>query len=250
VIITFRGGEGKRPILYRSVRPFKGTGDLLSAVIVQPDVRSPFTDYPMPGIPYYYALVPEEDITRGTLKIIPGVNATTQSAEVASGQRIGLRDMGPGLRSLPLPQISLQTAAPGMNAFNETPPRTELSPEAAKVLGNIPSAGSMAEPLRNPRAFKEDLEVPAGGEEHILRSIVQGSFSRKEWETARDELLRYLALPRSSLPEARARFYLGQCYYFTGACRESLFEFLSIQPDYPAEAAEWIRSVLEMLASN
>jgi hypothetical protein len=245
VIIRFSAGEGKQPVLYRSVRPLRETGDLLNAVIVQPGIVSPFTDYPVPGIPYYYAVIPEADITGGTLRLIPGLNATIQSVEAASGP--SLRE--PGIRALPLPQISLHTAAPGMNAFTETPPRAELSPEAAKALGNIPPAGNRAEPLKKPRAFKEDLETPSGGEEHILRSIVQGSFSRKEWETARDELLRYLALPRSSLPEARAKFYLGQCYYFTGAYRESLFEFLTVQGDYPAEAAEWIRSVLEMLAN-
>jgi hypothetical protein len=248
VIITFRAGEEKRPVLYRSVRPLREAGDLLNAVIVQPGIVSPFTDYPVPGIPYYYAVIPEADITGGSLRIIPGLNATIRSVEVAAGQRPGLRE--PGIRSLPLPQISLQTAAPGMNAFNETPPRIELSPEAAKVLGNIPPSGNKAGPLKKPRAFNQDLETPAGGEEYILRSIVQGSFSRKEWETARDELLRYLALPRSSLTETRARFYLGQCYYFTGAYRESLFEFLSVQSGYPAEAAEWIRSVLEMLTGN
>jgi hypothetical protein len=248
VIISFSAGEGRRPILYRSVRPFKGTEDLLGAVIVQPDISSPFIDYPVPGIPYYYAVIPEVDITRGTLRIIPGLNATTQSVEVAAGRRAGLRDPELGLRSLPLPQISLQTAAPGMNAFSETPPRTELSPEAAKALGSIPARTNRVEPLKKPRAFNQDLETPAGGEEHTLRSIVQGSFSKKEWESAKAELIRYLALPRSSLPEARARFYLGQCYYFTGAYREGLFEFLTVQNDYPAEASEWIQSTLNQLA--
>jgi hypothetical protein len=148
VIITFRGGEEKRPVLYRSVRPLKETRDLLNAVIVQPGVASPFTDYPVPGIPYYYAVIPEADITGGTLRIIPGLNATTQSAEVAAGRRAGLRE--PGIRALPLPQISLQTAAPGMNAFSETPPRTELSPEAAKALGNPPPQGPAPDLSRSP----------------------------------------------------------------------------------------------------
>jgi hypothetical protein len=251
VIISFSGGAGKRPILYRSIRPFKEARDLLSAVIVQPGVSSPFIDYPVPGIPYYYALVPEADITGGTLAITPGINATTQSVEVSTGQRIGLPPSSPGLRSLPLPQISLQAATPGMNAFSETPPpRAGLSPEAAKVLRDIPPAGERARPLKKPRAFNQDLELPAGGEEHVLRSIIQGPFSKKEWETARDELIGYLALPRSSFSEARARFYLGQCYYFTGAYRESLFEFLSVQSDYPTEAAGWIQSVLLLLSGS
>ncbi|MDR1863256.1 MAG: hypothetical protein LBQ67_04970 [Treponema sp.] len=250
VIIRFTAGEGKRPVLYRSVRPLTKTGDLLNAVIVQPGIASPFIDYPVPGIPYYYAVIPEAEITGGTLRIMPGVNATTQGAEAASGRRVGLRNPELGLRSLPLPQISLQTAAPGINAFSETPLRMDLSPEAARVLADIPSPGNKAEPLKKPRAFNQDLETPAGGEEHTLRAIVQDSFSKKKWETAIDELSRYLSLPRSSLPEARARFYLGQCYYFTGAYRESLFEFLSVQGDYPVESAEWIRSVLNLLISR
>jgi hypothetical protein len=245
VTITFSAAEGKRPVLYRSARPFTGTGDLLNAVIVQPNVVSPFIDYPVPGISYYYAVIPEADIIKGTLRLIPGLNVTTQSVEAAADRSAGLRE--PGLRSLPLPQISLQTAAPGMNAFSETPPRVELSPEAAKVLGNIPASGNRTGLLKKPRVFTQDLEPPSGGEEHILRSIVQGSFSRKDWTAARDELIRYLSLPRSSLTEARARFYLGQCRYFTGAYRESLFEFLLAES---AESAEWIQSVLSLLTGN
>jgi hypothetical protein len=248
VTITFSAAEGKRPVLYRSARPFTGTGDLLNAVIVQPNVVSPFIDYPVPGIPYYYAVIPEADIIRGTLRLIPGLNVTTQSVEAEADRSAGLRE--PGIRSLPLPQISLQTAAPGMNAFSETPPRVELSPEAAKVLGNIPVSGNRAGLLKKPRVFTQDLETPSGGEEHLLRSIVQGPFSKKDWAAAKDELIRYLALPRSSLPEARARFYLGQCRYFTGAYRESLFEFLLAESGYPAESAEWIQSVLSLLAGN
>jgi hypothetical protein len=247
VIISFNAEEGKQLVLYRSVRPFKETRDLLSAAIVQSGISSPFIDYPVPGISYYYIVIPEADIISGTLTILPGINTTTQSVEVAADQRTGLRNLGPGLRSRPLPQISLQTASPGMNAFNEMPPRTELSPEAAKVLEDIPPLGGKSGPLKNPRVFKEDLETPAGGEEYILRSIVQGLFSRKEWESAKDELIRYLVLPRSKPPEARARFYLGQCYYFTGLYRESLFEFLSVRNDYPAETTEWIQSVLNLL---
>jgi TolA-binding protein len=68
-----------------------------------------------------------------------------------------------------------------------------------------------------------------------------------DWEKSREELLRYLALPRSESSEARARFYLGQVYYYTRDIREALFEFLSIQTQYPEEANEWIQATLAQL---
>jgi TolA-binding protein len=68
-----------------------------------------------------------------------------------------------------------------------------------------------------------------------------------EWEKTREELLRYLSLPRSETSEARARFYLGQVYYYTQDIREALFEFLMIQSQYPEEANEWIQATLEQM---
>jgi hypothetical protein len=249
VIISFNAGEGEKPVLYRSVRPFNETMDLPSAVIVQSEISSPFIDYPVLGIPYYYAVIPEQDIITGTVEIKPGANATIESVEVPAGRRTDLSDLALTIRSVPLPHISLQTASPGMNAFSDTPARSELKSETAKALEDIPSLPKKEEPLKRPRAFREDLLVPAGGEEDTLRSIVQGSFAKKDWESAGNELKRYLSLPRTRASEARARFYLGQCRYFSGAYRESLFEFLAVQSDYPDEAAEWIQSALNMMTN-
>ncbi|MDR1318069.1 MAG: hypothetical protein LBJ90_00460, partial [Treponema sp.] len=58
------------------------------------------------------------------------------------------------------------------------------------------------------------------------------------------ELVRYLSLPHSVNVEARARFYLGQTYYYTGKNREALIEFLFVQSWYPNEANEWIEATL------
>jgi TolA-binding protein len=57
-------------------------------------------------------------------------------------------------------------------------------------------------------------------------------------------------LPRSPASEARARYYLGQSYYFAGKNREALFEFLLVQSQYGAEANDWIRSLLPNLSST
>jgi hypothetical protein len=242
VVINFRADGKDKLVLYRSIRPLNRTQDLLGAVIVQPDTSSPFLDYPVPGIPYYYALVSEEDLIRGTMNIIPGQNATTEAVEIPSD-----RTLSAGLRGLPLPLISPSGAVPGMDSYSETPGHTELSPEAAWALEDIPLSSRKNTPGKRAFVFREDIESPRMGEEYALASIVQGSFANNDWGTARDELTRYLALPRSKTIEARAHFYLGQCYYFSHSPQEALFEFLEARSFYPTEAAEWIQASLSLM---
>jgi hypothetical protein len=245
VALTFWAGDVKSAVLYRSVQPLRQTSDLLGALIVQSGIRSPFTDYPVRGVPYYYAVVSEDDLIRGTVEIFPGRNATQMPVEAGSGAALASADRE--IRPLPLPQVSLEGALPNMNAYAETPKRLDLSPQAAKVL-DTPARSSLPLVQKKPRAFARDLEViPAGGEEYALSALVRGPFLAKRWDTARDELVKFLALPRSPAVEGRARFYLGQCHYFLGQSREGLFEFLAIQDRYPDEAAEWIQAALDKL---
>ena len=114
-------------------------------------------------------------------------------------------------------------------------------------MGDIPVFPA-DEGLKKPRVFARDMTAPeTGGEDYALSLIVRGPFAARNWESARDELVRFLALPRSAEAKARARFYMGQCSYFLRRPRESLFEFLSIQDKYPGEVREWIQASLDML---
>ena len=66
-----------------------------------------------------------------------------------------------------------------------------------------------------------------GGEIARLQEIVQGPFLGGDMEPARQKLMDFLSLPRKPDLAARARFYLGQVYYFQGKPRDALMEFLS-----------------------
>jgi hypothetical protein len=246
VIISFQAGDGrKNTVLYRSVQPLRNTSDLLQALIVQSGITSPFTDYPVPGIPYYYAIVPEDELIRGNVGLFPGKNVTTQPVEIPSTSgRAGLPGPDAPIRSMPLPLISVYNAVPGSDRYSETPAATPMDPGAAKALDSIPRAKPNPPPQKKPRVFSRDLEPPAGGEEAPLRTIVRESFAKRDWYAARNELIHYLSLPRSAPSEARARFYLAQSYYFSGDNRGALIEFLMVQSQYPDEAQEWINAVL------
>jgi len=245
VILTFSQEDTKNATLYRSTRPIQETQDLLGAVIIQTNAGSPFTDLPVPGISYYYAVIAEEDLIRGTVKIVPGYNATRYAVEVSPD---GKGSQNRVMRVMPLPQISVKAAVPGINAYNEIPAPRELSPEAAKALGNIPVRSQSGTVLKKPRVFTRNLNTSmAEVEEYALSSVVSGPFAARNWDAAREEFVRFLTLPRNPEIVGRARFYLGQCYYFLNRPEDGLFEFLAVRDRYPAEAMEWIQASLDMM---
>jgi hypothetical protein len=248
VVIRYRQSRSGNTVLYRSVQPITRTADLLSAVIVQSGLEPPLTDYPVPGIPYYYAVIFEEELSRGNVGIYPGHNATRNPVEIAS-DRVGL-PRAAELRSMPLPLISLNYAVPGIDHFSELRNPIPLSSAAVRALGTLRRVPENAVPLRTGRAFNQDLDTEDYGisaENRALRVIVQGPFARGDWETARSDLDRYLSIHHSKLAEARARFYRAQALYFLEAYRESFYDFLLIRDYYPVEVNEWLESCLAML---
>ena len=102
--------------------------------------------------------------------------------------------------------------------------------------------------LKRPRAFTRDLEEsPAHIDDYKLILIVRGPFAERNWEHTADELVNYLAEPRESESEARARFYLGQCYYFLAAPWYGMFEFFAIHDRFPIETSEWIKASIDIM---
>ncbi|MDR1430101.1 MAG: CDC27 family protein, partial [Spirochaetaceae bacterium] len=246
VVIRFTLRGGGTPVLYRSVQPIRNVQDLLSAVIVQTAVQSPFTDYPVRDIDYYYAVIFEEDLAQGRVAIVPGQNATTQAARLSSGT--GERG---DLRSMPLPLVSVGNAVPRSQGLSETPSPGNLSPEAERAVSVLLGRSeSRAVPERkSPRAFLRDMDENSGGADYTLGAIVRDSFRAGQWERARNELIQFLSLPRNADLEYRAHFYLGQACYFLDKYQEALFEFLLVRPYEDAEASVWIDAVLAALSA-
>ncbi|MDR2135748.1 MAG: hypothetical protein LBO76_03945 [Treponema sp.] len=250
VVIRYRASRSGNTVLYRSVQPITRTADLLSAVIVQAGLDPPVTDYPVPGIPYYYAVIFEDELSRGNVGIYPGFNATVHPVEITA-DRVGL-PRAAELRSMPLPLISLNYAVPGIDNFSELRNPIPLRLATTKALGTLRRSAPGPGPARTSRAFNQDMDTDDYGvsaENRALRAIVQGPFSRGDWETARAELGRYLSIHHSRVAETRARFYLGQSLYFLEAYREAFYEFLLIRDYYPVEAGEWLEACLAVLVS-
>lgn len=251
--------EGRRINVYRSVSAIRSLTDLLNASWVAA-VTGPadgLTDYPVPGIDYYYALVDDEELRDGDPVLEKGKNATTEPVSIPAGlYRVGLPQIPAASRSLPLPFLSLtrEVGAGGGDlprGFSVPSPRP-LQPDTEKVLASILAYGTpKADVSRELTIFPGDHDGSAsGGEEYTLRLIVSQRLAARDWAGASDELARYLSLNRSPAVAARAHFYRGQALAFSGSYRDAFFEFLLAQDTYYAESNNWIDWLLDRLPSE
>jgi len=239
IIISYdTSGPRKNAILYRSTQSVRQPQDLLNAVIVQSGIASPFIDYPLPFVSFYYAVIYEDEISSGNVGIRPGDNATVTPVEITSQQRAER-----SIRPIPLPILTLRNAMPE-GFYSPIPDTVPLGAETVNALRDSRMPSKVPIVLKSPRVFAVDLEAPTGGEESALFQIVMEHFINFEWENARIRIQHYLSLPRSREIEARARFYLGQTYYYTEKYREALMEFMSFKAHHPVEANNWIEAVL------
>jgi hypothetical protein len=246
IVLSFEG-EGKNAVLYRSTRPLRTGEDLLQALIVGRGSAPPFIDYPVPGIPYYYAVVFEEELNSGLITLSAGKNTTAEPVAVRREQETTGSAPDGRIRTIPLPPMSVESAGNGLAPDIPSPPLSEEALMAARALAG---PASKTVPFREPGVFLEDAEgASSGGENGRLSQIVQGPFISRKWEEAGEELRRFLSLPRPAAVESRSRFYLGQVYYFTGKPREALFEFLAARNMYPNETNPWINAVLGRLVN-
>ena len=240
LIITYdTTGPRKNAILYRSMQPVRRPQDLLNAVVVQSGIDSPFVDFPVPGISWYYAVIYEDEISGGNMGIKPGINATVSAASITGDEAVER-----AIRPIPLPDMSLRNAMSDSFFMTDIFDKVPLSSDTERMLNNTQMPSKAPLTLKKPRVFTVDMQSPAGGEESALFQIIKEYFEKRDWEGARAGLQHYLTLPRSKDVEARARFYLGQTLYFTGNYKEALFEFLSIKSLYPAESNIWIDAIL------
>jgi hypothetical protein len=245
IILSFEGG-GKNAVIYRSTKPMRTGEDLFQALIVGRGSLPPFIDYPVPGIPYYYAVVLEEEMNSGPILLSAGKNTTAEPVTVRRREQETAVPVPDGrIRTIPLPSMSVESAR---NGLAPDFPSSPLSEEALRAARALAGPVSKTVPFREPGIFLEDMEEASSeGENSRLSQIVRGAFSSRKWEEAGEELRRFLSLPRPAAVESRSRFYLGQVYYFTGKPREALFEFLSARNTYPNETNPWINATLARL---
>lgn len=246
-----------RLVLYRGTAPFMDAQALLSATIaaVLPAGSSDYVDYPIPGIEYYYALVPERELLGGRLGVEPGRNATQSPVLIPAGlYRVGLPSSTSYARSAPLPFLVLTrrvTDADPLIREDLAPQVRPVSAATEKAIASLVASAGLAPSFSRPAItiFPEDLKTSPSSD-FSLYTISAGSLARGNYEQAARELNLYLSLPRSPAATARARFYRGQALAMTGAWREAFFELLRAEDSHYLAVQPWLDYVLFKLSSG
>lgn len=211
---------------------------------------------------YFYAVISVTE--KGNYNIIlPSINTTVYgvktSTDIAADQNmqssqntkkqktkqdtsVNIDDNSEKMRSVPLPALGLvETSKP------------------KKVLGQkaIDTAKNLGKDYINKKniitqmhIFEEDLICPQGGDEYLLFKILKNNFVKKDFKKSISELSEFLNVHRSEEVTRRAVFYLGEAYYFTNNYQNALFQFLTVQENYPALSKKWIDSSLDLIELN
>ncbi len=258
IVVGFKAGlDSGRLIVYRGTSPFSQNAAILDAVVaalVAPSDAS-FRDYPVPGIPYYYAILPERELLGGSIAIVPGQNATQAALSIPAGSfRVGLPSMSASSRSAPLPYLILtRTLSDAHPVIQEelAPSPKALSADSQKAVNALLAAAGSAAKAERPMVtiFPEDLRS-SGGEDYALRSIISDLFSRGAYAKAAEQLTLYLSLPRSATASAKARFYRAQALALSSSFQEAFFDFLRAEESYYLQCQPWMDYVLSQLGKR
>lgn len=246
VILTWKGSlNSENLLLYRSTSPFLDIKSLSQAVIVSTKFDSTllFVDYPIPGIPYYYAIIDETSLSHATIKFEAGINTNRVPVEISHLYSNVPKQKTTYQRPIPLPWLNPQNKQQEKSyKFSETTEDT-----LKKYTRNVTNKQRR---IKKFVILPDDLDTTFGGEYLLLRNILNSSIKNKEWNKAIQELNDFLKLRRTQDSIARAHFYLGQCYYFQSEPEKALLEFLLAQDTYYDKSQEWIQYTLSNLANK
>jgi hypothetical protein len=261
VRISFRASKPDRELLlFRSNSVLNSPQDLLGAKHPQilESSSTGYTDYPIPGVDIYYAVIDAGLYKIGKAALVPGPggNSLTEPVRLPpGGGRVGLPAAGPSLRPAPLPYLLLSSGVESGQELSTAPsfllPRSgrSLQPATAAALADL-LAGLPAAAAKQMQVELLAADRVSGGElpgETVLQAIVREQLSKEEYGSAANQLSGFLSLSRPRSLESRAHFYLGQALYFQARYRQAVFEFLSVGDEYYRPVQPWLDACLLQL---
>ena len=137
------------------------------------------------------------------------------------------------IRQTPLPELAPSTSVP----------TGTLNQETLQMLPNSGISVTKAEAVvtQQPYVFTEDTAADTE-----LSHIIENSFAKDNWALAEKDLSLLIKTTTDKNVAARAKFYLGEVYYYSGEKRRALLQFLSVRQEFPSAASQWIEAVLSL----
>lgn len=249
--------NGRELAVYRSTVPIRAFSSLVSAtrIAVIESVERRYVDYPVPGVPYYYGIFDTEEIEEEAITVESGENVLAEPVQVRISAGRPTVDMPPPVstRGIPLPLLQLQAASVTASEAElaRIPDPQSLDPQTREALDSILlSAGETTPEPLEPVVLPTERVMDARGTRGTLTEIIQEEFIPGDYREAAQLLTNLLAVTLEPEIAGRARFYLGQSYYFTGQYRDGFFALLLAKDEYHTEASPWMNRILRILAES
>lgn len=197
---------------------------------------------------YYYSVTCE---TRGSEFdiILPSINSTVNGVHLKLPEKKAETEASLSgkektysvetLRDMPLPYLDL------IESRNRTP--LKMSDKALSIARELAMQTDVKKNyISEPHVFEEDLISPDSGDDFLLFEILRNYFIQKKYGQTINQLEKLIATNRTKSVTNRAKFYLGESYYFTKHYKEAAITFLSVYDEYPSLTKKWVDSALDM----
>lgn len=265
IVVRFSPSRGDRElILYRSTVPILSVDQLSTSTEVKrfPSRETEVVDHPVPGVPYYYAVVDAGLLEMKLPQLEKGSNVTDTYVEIPlpSTARPEANILPPlretTLRPTPLPYYLLKqefesgTPLPGSMEYG-IPSPLPIPPSTLKVLqGLVEPLPEPQPPAPPPTILSSNKGATGQKEEQMLQAVLKGPFKNRDWKEALLQLDLLSRLPLSEEARSQVYFYRGQAKFFLSQYKESAMDFLLASKHYFSETQPWMDVILQTLADR
>jgi hypothetical protein len=260
VVVRIETDRIERPILlYRSTSPILSADDVVQANLIATigEGKRRYTDFPLAGVEYYYAALDARLAESGSYRFSGGRNSTAEGVKLPLGRAGGstpssfaAEDSPRGI-SAPLPFLqvsrSIVSGEPISSPTYEERESAGLSEKTRRTVNELLSSlPSRKEADLQPTVLPEDRDSPRNNDEQMLKTILEGPFSERDWESTEKRLGQLLSTRIGENVERRAHFYLAQTYYFQQEHTSAFFEFVLLEDTMYDSVRPWMYRILEL----
>lgn len=244
-------------IIYRSSSRIESQQDLVNANAVATVTASEkqYTDYPLGGIAYYYAVLDADMAKAGSYDFNPGQNSLENPVQLPVGSQISMRSSQIETRITPLPYLLLNNGTFSSANFTRSP--AAVNEQTVNVWNrldrriSIDSEAVTASPVILPIDKTDSVETLRGSDQQ-LANIIKNTFpdslnDQAAWQNAEKQLGAFFNITRTAAAETRAHFYMGQIYYFQGKYKQAFFEMLRAQDQLYPQVRPWLERLYPKL---
>jgi hypothetical protein len=252
LILSFNSSVQDRHLaVLRNIEPIFTNNDIATSTILNliPSYRKSYTDFPIPGVPYFYAVVDSELVKTMNAELVPFENATINSSEIPITSRdMTVAELYPGRRK-PLPGYRLynylETGEKIQNTLTEYSRKKEkLTEKSDTIVSYLKSRYIPVEKTPEPDILDVDKNSNENSGETRLKIIIEKYFMAQDWENVEKTLEDLLRSTEKKSLKNRLNYYLGQAYFFRNKPEKAFICFLTASESYYPEAKKWMDNII------